>query len=186
MAGHTFYENWTYICPVLVKSVSTHKIISFLKLLFINPKNPTYFGTKITSSVRVLERNMFSMLLDSHTSQAAVKTSEIWSHILLPQVLYQYVCILKREFYKCFVCKIYVYMWCQADHPVIRVVPACGFVAVLGNSMLTCLGRAASKVYHLFLDITLPGGAMTSCVMSRLCMCISHMIICYKRLALLA
>ena len=49
------------------------KIISFLKLLFINPKNPTYFGTKITSSVRVLERKTFSMLLDSHTSQAAVK-----------------------------------------------------------------------------------------------------------------
>ena len=90
--------------------MSTHKLISFLKLLFINPKNPTYFGTKITSSVRVLKRNMFSMLLDSHTSQAAVKTSEILSYILLPRVLYQYVCILKMEFYKCFVCKIYVYI----------------------------------------------------------------------------
>ena len=101
---------YIYICPVLIKSVSTHKIISFLKLLFINPKNPTYFGTKTASSVRVLERNMFSMLLDSHTSQAAVKTSEILSYILLPRVLCQYVCILKREFYKCFVCKIYVYI----------------------------------------------------------------------------
>ena len=87
-----------------------HKIISFLKLLFINPKNPTYFGTKISSSVRVLERNTFSMIQDSHTSQAAVKTSEIWSYTLLPRVLYQYVCILKREFYKCFVCRIYIYI----------------------------------------------------------------------------
>ena len=87
-----------------------HKIISFLKLLFINPKNPTYFGTKISSSVRVLERNTFSMLQDSHTSQTAVKTPEILSYILLPQVLYQYVCILKREFYECFVCRIYVYI----------------------------------------------------------------------------
>ena len=76
--GMTYIYIYIYICPVLRKSVSMHKIISFLKLLFINPKKPTYFGTKITSSVRVLERNTFSMLLDSHTSQAAVKTSEIW------------------------------------------------------------------------------------------------------------
>ena len=58
----------------------------------------------------MLERKTFSMLLDSHTSQAAVKTPEILSYILLHRVLYQYVCILKREFYKCFVCKIYVYI----------------------------------------------------------------------------
>ena len=72
------------------------------------------------------------------------------------------------------------------DHPVIWVVPAHGFAAVLGNSVLTCFGCTTSKAHHLFLDVTSPGGTVMSCVMSWLCMCTGHVIICYKGLALLA
>ena len=70
-------------------------------------------------------------------------------------------------------------MWRQADHP---VVPTRGFAAVLGNSVFTCFGQPR----HLFSDVTSPGGAVTSYVMSRLCTCTSHVIGHYKRLALLA
>ena len=77
-------------------------------------------------------------------------------------------------------------VWHQADHPAIWVVPALGFVAILGNSMFMRFGCAMSEVHHLFSDITLPGDAMTSYVMSQLHMCTSHVIGCYKRLALLA
>ena len=77
-------------------------------------------------------------------------------------------------------------MWCQVDHLVIWVVPVQGFAAVLGNSMFTCFRRTVFKVRHLFSDVMSPGDAMTSCVTSQLCTCTGHMIICYKRLALLA
>ena len=77
-------------------------------------------------------------------------------------------------------------VWHQADHPAIQVVPALGFVAVLGNSMFTRFGRGASKTHHLFLDVISPGGTVMSYVMSRLCMCTGHVIGCYKRLPLLA
>ena len=77
-------------------------------------------------------------------------------------------------------------VWHQVDHLAIWVVPALGFVAVLGNSMFMHFGRAASEARHLFSDITLLGGAMTSYVTSRLCTCTGHMIGCYKRSALLA
>ena len=50
-------------------------------------------------------------------------------------------------------------MWCQVDHPAIWMVPALGFVAILGNSVVMDFGCAASKVHHLFLDITSSGGA---------------------------
>ena len=76
-------------------------------------------------------------------------------------------------------------MWHQVDHPAIQVVPALGFAAVLGNSMFMCFGRAVFEAHHLFLDVTSPRGAMTSYVTSQLCTCTSHMIGCYKRLALL-
>ena len=77
-------------------------------------------------------------------------------------------------------------MWHQADHPAIWVVPARGFATILGNSTLTHFGCAVSEARHLFLDVTLPGGTVTSCVTSWLCTCTGHMIICYKRSALLA
>ena len=60
------------------------------------------------------------------------------------------------------------------------------FCGVLGNSVLTRFGHAASEARHLFLDVTSPGGAMTSYVMSWLCTCTDHLIGCYKRSALLA
>ena len=78
---------------------------------------------------------------------------------------------------------ILLYMWHHMDHPVIRVVPAQGFVAVLGNSVLTHFGHAVSKVHHLFSDITSSGGTVTSCVMLQLCTCTGHMTFCYKRSA---
>ena len=62
-------------------------------------------------------------------------------------------------------------------------VPAWGFVAVLGNSMVTHFGHAASKVRHLFSDVTSSGSTMTSCVTSRHRMCMNHMTFCYKRSA---
>ena len=46
------------------------------------------------------------------------------------------------------------YMWHQGDHPAIQVVPALDFAAFLGNFVLTCFGRAASEVHHLFSDVT--------------------------------
>ena len=70
----------------------------------------------------------------------------------------------------------------HADHPAIQVVPARGFAVFLGNSMLTHFVRAASKVHHLFLDVTSSGGAVTSCVMSWCCTCTGHMTFYYKRL----
>ena len=45
-------------------------------------------------------------------------------------------------------------MWCQADYLAIRMVPALGFVAFLGNFMLTHFGHAASEACHLLLDVT--------------------------------
>ena len=71
------------------------------------------------------------------------------------------------------------YMWHQADHPVIREVPALGFVAVLGNSVVTHFQHATSEVHHLFLDVTLSGGAVTSWHHT----CTSPMTFCYKRSA---
>ena len=73
-------------------------------------------------------------------------------------------------------------MWHQGDHPVIQEVPALRFAAVLGNSLVTHFGCAASEARHLFSDITLSGGAMT-CVTSQRCTCTSHVMFCYKRLA---
>ena len=72
-------------------------------------------------------------------------------------------------------------MWHQADHLAIRVVPALGFVAFLGNFMLTRFRHTASKAHHLFSDITSSGGAMTSYVMLRCHTCMGHMTFCYKR-----
>ena len=80
----------------------------------------------------------------------------------------------------------FVHVWRQADHPAIRVVPALGFAAVLGNSVFTHFGCATSEACHLFLDVTSPGGTMTSYVMSWPRICTGHMIGCYKRSALLA
>ena len=77
-------------------------------------------------------------------------------------------------------------MWHQVDHPAIQVVPAQGFVAILGNSVFTYFRCTTSEVCHLFLDVTSPRGAMTSYVTARLRMCTGHMISCYKRSALLA
>ena len=74
-------------------------------------------------------------------------------------------------------------MWCHADHPAIWVVPAQSFVAVLGNSVLTHFECTASEAHHLFLNVTSSGGTVTSCVMSRLCMCTGHVTFCYGRLA---
>ena len=74
-------------------------------------------------------------------------------------------------------------VWHHTDHPVIWVVPVRGFTAVLGNSVLMCFGCAASEACHLFLDVTLSGGAVTSCVTSRPRMCTGHMTFCYKRRA---
>ena len=76
-----------------------------------------------------------------------------------------------------------LYMWRQADHPAIWMVPALGFAAILGNSMVTHFGRATSEAHHLFSDVTLSGGAMTSCVMSWRHTCTSHVTFCYKRSA---
>ena len=50
---------------------------------------------------------------------------------------------------------IHIYMWHLADHLAIRVAPALGFAAFLGNFMLTCFRCTASKAHHLFLDVTL-------------------------------
>ena len=56
-------------------------------------------------------------------------------------------------------------MWRQADHPAIREVPALGFTAVLGNSVVTCFGRAASLIFRHYIiwacrdithDVTVP------------------------------
>ena len=74
-------------------------------------------------------------------------------------------------------------MWHQADHPAIWVVPAQGFVAILGNSVFMHFEHTASEVHHLFSDITSSGGAMMSCVTSQHCTCIGHMTFCYKRSA---
>ena len=84
---------------------------------------------------------------------------------------------------------IYIYVcvcvcvWRQADHPTIRVVPAMGFVAVLGNSVFTCFRRGTSEVRLLFLDVTSSRGTVTSCVTSRHCTCTGHVTFCYKRSA---
>ena len=74
-----------------------------------------------------------------------------------------------------------IYMWCQVDHPVIWVVPALGFVTLLGNFTLMHFGCTTSKVRHLFSYVMSSGGAVMSCVMSRCCMCMGHMTFCYKR-----
>ena len=74
-------------------------------------------------------------------------------------------------------------VWCLADYPAIRVVPARGFVAFLGNFMLMCFRRATSEVRLLFLDVMSSGGTVTSCVMSQCHMCTGHMTFCYKRSA---
>ena len=74
-------------------------------------------------------------------------------------------------------------MWRQADHPAIWVVPALGFAAILGNSVFTRFGCATSKAHLLFLDVTLSGGTVMSCVMSRHCMCTGHVTFCYIRSA---
>ena len=66
-------------------------------------------------------------------------------------------------------------MWHQVDHLAIRVVPALGFAAFLGNFMLTHFGGTASKVHHLFSDVTSLGGAVTS----RCCTYTGHMTFCY-------
>ena len=42
-----------------------------------------------------------------------------------------------------------MYMWHQVDHLVIQEVPALGFAAVLGNSVVMRLGRTASEAHHL-------------------------------------
>ena len=60
--------------------------------------------------------------------------------------------------------------------------PCPRFCSLLGNSMLTHFVHAASKVHHLFLDVTSSGVAMTSCVMSWCCTCTGHMTFHYKRL----
>ena len=51
-----------------------------------------------------------------------------------------------------------IYMWHQADHPAIRVVPALGFAAFLGNFSLTRFGHTVSEAHHLFLDVMSLGG----------------------------
>ena len=74
-------------------------------------------------------------------------------------------------------------VWHQADHPAIQVIPVLGFAAILGNSVFTCFGHAASKALLLFLDVTSSEGAMTSCVTSWHCTCTGHMTFSYKRSA---
>ena len=43
-----------------------------------------------------------------------------------------------------------IYVWHQADHPAVRVVPALGFAAFLGHFMLMRFRHAVSKAHHLF------------------------------------
>ena len=74
-------------------------------------------------------------------------------------------------------------MWCHVDYPAIWAVPVQGSEAFLGNSVLMYFGQTASKVCHLFSDVTSSGGAMTSCVMSWHHMCTGHMTFYYKRSA---
>ena len=76
-----------------------------------------------------------------------------------------------------------MYMWHHAGHMAIQVVPARGFVAYLGNSMLMRFGHIVSEAHHWFLDVTSSGGAVTSCVTSWHRTCTGHVTFYYKRSA---
>ena len=76
-----------------------------------------------------------------------------------------------------------MYVWQLADHLAIRVVPALGFAAFFRqfcvNALWTCCVRSVLLVFGCY--VIWGGGAMMSCVMSRHCMCTSHVTFCYKR-----
>ena len=74
-------------------------------------------------------------------------------------------------------------MWCQADHPAIRVVPALGLAAIFRQFCVHVLQMHCVQSMALILDVTSSGGAVTSCVMSWHRTCTCHMTFCYKRLA---